>query len=203
MCSLQELVDIGNFPLPLGDIPPCWEKTFDKEFENTGAGKLTYHVLRLRDEKRNISLKVTAIADKNPDGWCESRFFKNGKYVTFDKRGISWTFTVNPATHSKTEPKNVGAGILIFEEMYTKAMAAPSNIAIPGTKLEVSPGRLEDIKANLRDGKTAMISPAGMGQGIFITPNKPMRRQGFLECPKEWCDIFGAPRLWYVPVDCD
>ena len=196
-------VKITPFPSAiLGNIPACYEKKYDTEQDYCAGKTITITKLYLRDEKRDITLTVFGYRGSDDPLTMKSRFKKDGEYRSFDRRGIEDTACISKA--HKCYDQTVEEAIKSFEERYEKAMSAPPNIKIPGTQLEVSPERLAQIKANLASGNTAMIAPGGMGQGIFVTPNRPTRRRdGFLPCPQPWCEIFGIPRLWYQPVDCD
>jgi hypothetical protein len=153
------------------------------------------NVIKLKSE--NIEIRFT-LYDRDND-FTGSTLYKatNGKWYTFDQRGISASFYINQKEDLNAEvEKQIKRAAARIED--TKGI-----LTVPGLSFSITPSQLEKAKELIQRGKVYTLTPGGMGTAYELHVTNPCIRYGAQVAKTETAKFFGVAKLWLVYRDHD
>lgn len=117
----------------------------------------------------------------------------DGKWKTFDRRGIESSFYGNVDNPNKDVKEQL-------ERIEERKKKLETMIEIPGWAWKVTPKRLDEIKEKFSKGKSVTFLPRGMGIGYTVSPKR--MNQFSTPVPREMSNFFGMP-LYQESIDYD
>lgn len=133
----------------------------------------------------------------SPCGMSGTVNFKvHGKWYTFDRPGIEQSFYDD----FRADPQAILEAQIVRARAEIERMSKSTYVQVPGTQITLEATHKKKISDDLKAGKGAQITPAGMGIGYALSTKK--QSQWSHPVPA-MAKFFGVTKLYADTLDCD
>lgn len=200
--------------------PTGWKRedgpgVMDSFMQQLNSLKTTYHV-NLTSPEDDVTISVNF-------GWSNDMDYKTKKskwtidvsghtnfkapqgWLSFSRRGIGDSFyaggiygTNKLSDLNKMIPEEINRAKASIEKYQSSVQ-----VKLNGTAFTLTSDRLEAIKASLKAGKPATLTPGGFGTGYYLSKKPFGGRYGVGVAPADVAEVFGVPKLYWQSFDHD
>lgn len=135
--------------------------------------KATFSVMELKSDDMKLSIWLNHTIDEFYGIWGNMSYKVGDTWYTTERIGVESSFYY-------ANDKSLGE--LIDEQTWIANRRRERNstlVELPGTRMCVTPERLESIKSKLRLGEQVSLMPSGFGTGYVLTTGPTKRYRGY------------------------
>lgn len=134
-------------------------------------------------------------------GGGHTRFLRNDAWLCFDRRGIEDSFYHLPMWDGDDMPDVNAIVAEQIERVAEYLKIADTFIQVPDLPFRVTPQRLAELKARLKNNNSITFTPSGFGTGYVLAPRKTDRYDKRATQATE--KFFGVSPLFISTFDAD
>jgi hypothetical protein len=141
--------------------------------------------------------------DQSGSGHVEYK--ANGKWYTFDRRGVEDSFYFIALWKGDTSGKK-DLNVLVADQLKrieAKREYHATAIPVPGLPFTVAPDGVEKLKKQLQTMRTIHFTPSGFGTGYAVSKLRSGYRYGEKRASPELEQFLGHAPLYITTMDCD